>query len=60
MVMFKKIKLIALGMIIALNINVGLVGAVSDIEKGGDPIAVQYLRVSKIEILSKRKRDDSI
>ncbi len=34
MVMFKKIKLIALGMIIALNINVGLVGAVSDIEKG--------------------------
>lgn len=30
------------------------------IKKGGDPIAVQYLRVSKIEILSKRKRDDSI
>jgi hypothetical protein len=32
--MFKKIKLIALGLFIALNINVGLVGAVSDIEKG--------------------------
>ncbi len=28
------------------------------IPKGGDPIGVQYLRVSKVEILSKKKREE--
>lgn len=28
------------------------------INKEGDPIAVQYLRVSKIEVLSKKKREE--
>lgn len=30
------------------------------VPKGGDPIAVQYLRVSKIEILSKKKREETL
>lgn len=29
------------------------------IKKDGTPVAVQYLKVSKIEILSKKKREDS-
>jgi single-strand DNA-binding protein len=28
------------------------------VPKGGDPIGVQYLRVSKVEILSKKKREE--
>lgn len=28
------------------------------VPKSGDPIAVQYLRVSKIEVLSKRKKEE--
>ena len=27
-------------------------------KNGGDPVAVQYLRVSKIEVLSKKKREE--
>ena len=30
------------------------------INKDGDPIAVQYLRVSKVEILSKKKKEETI
>ncbi len=28
------------------------------VPKGGDPIAVQYLKVSKVEVLSKKKKDE--
>jgi single-strand DNA-binding protein len=29
------------------------------VPKGGDPIAVQYLRVSKMEVLSKRRKEET-